>query len=146
MNKYLAGFIAGFVATVVLSVLMMLKEQMGLMPQFNVIQDFNQFFGTENVLVGWILHFGLGTFIWGGIFVILVPALKGSYWLRGIYFGIIAWFLMMIGYMPVMAHGFFGMNLGLQVIIATLVLHIIYGFVLGLTYGAFPKKIEVTKY
>ncbi|WP_133130760.1 DUF6789 family protein [Legionella yabuuchiae] len=140
MNKYLVGFISGFIATAVLSLLMMLKAQMGLMPQFNVIRDFNQFLGSETPIVGWIIHFLLGSFIWGVLFALLAPALMGAYWLRGISFGIIAWLLMMFGYMPVMDHGFFAAELGVQVIIATLVLHIIYGFVLGLAYGLMPKK------
>lgn len=140
MNKYLAGFIAGFIATAVLSLLMMLKAQMGLMPQFNVVQDINLFFGAEIVLVGWIVHFLLGTFIWGGLFVLLSSVLIGAYWIRGICFGIIAWLLMMVGYMPVMDHGVFAVALGMPIMIATLVLHIIYGFVLGLIYGFLPKS------
>ncbi len=143
MNKYLVGFIAGFISTAVLSLLMMLKAQMGLMPQFNVIRDFNQFFGAETPIVGWLIHFILGTFIWGGVFALFVPVLKGAYWLRGISFGVIAWLLMMVAYMPVMTHGFFAVELGVQVMIATLVLHIIYGFVLGLTYGLLPRKIKI---
>jgi len=141
MNKYLIGFIAGFIATVILSLLMMLKAQMGLMPEFNVISDFSQFFKTESPIVGWIIHFIIGSIIWGGLFALFLPFLKGAFWIKGIFFGIIAWLLMMVAYMPVMGHRTFAIELGVQVIMATLVLHIIYGFVLGLSYGFLSKKI-----
>ena len=140
MNKYFVGFLAGFIATTILSLLMILKEQMGLMPQLNVIRDFNQYLGAATPILGWIIHFILGTLVWGCLFVLLSPALNGPYWLKGIYFGIIAWLLMMVGYMPVMDHGFFAANLGVQITIATLVLHLVYGFVLGLIYGLIPKE------
>lgn len=139
MNKYIVGFISGFVATVILSVLMIMKAKIGLMPQFNVIRDFTLFFGATTPMVGWILHFILGTFLWGGIFAFLVSSLQGAFWLRGVLFGIGAWLLMMVAFMPVMQHGFFAIQLGFPVVIATLVLHLIYGFFLGLIYGWLPK-------
>lgn len=140
MNKYIAGFIAGFLATLILSFLMFLKAQVGLMPEFNVIRDINEFAGAETHAIGWIVHFLLGTFVWGEIFVLLLPVLKGTDWLRGIYFGLIAWALMMVGYMPLMGHGLFASELGLLIMLATLLLHILYGFVLGLAYGFLPKR------
>lgn len=50
-------------------------------------------------------------------------------------FGVIAWLAMMIVFMPLAGHGFFAMRLGLMAAVATLLLHLIYGLVLGLVYG-----------
>jgi len=146
MNKYLRGIIAGLIATIFLSLLMLLKAEMGLMPQFDVIGDLSQFFAVENRIVGWIIHFIMGSVIWALIFVFIVTFLKGPYWIRGLFFGVLAWLLMMLVYMPVMGHGLFAVNLGTQVMIATLVLHLIYGIVLGLVYGWFPRKIPIERY
>src|SRR6516164_4136093 len=55
--------------------------------------------------------------------------------LNGILFRIGAWILMMVLVMPMAGAGLFGMALGIMVPIATLVLHLIYGAVLGGTYG-----------
>ncbi len=140
MNKYLAGFAAGFLATLILALLMALKQHWGLMPGFDVIEDINEFFGSDYVVLGWVVHFILGTFIWGGVFAILLPVLLGPYWLKGLIYGILAWLLMMVGYMPMMEHGLFATELGLHVLIASLLLHLIYGLVLGLVYGWLPRK------
>jgi len=74
--------------------------------------------------------------VWGSLFPIfdaIVPG--GSHWLKGTLFGIGAWLLMMILVMPMAGAGLFGMALGIMVPIATLVLHLIFGAVLGGTYG-----------
>ncbi|MEX0627252.1 MAG: hypothetical protein WD230_01325 [Cucumibacter sp.] len=47
---------------------------------------------------------------------------------------------MMILPLPMAGAGFFGLNLGIGAPIATLVLHIIFGIVLGGTYGSLDQK------
>ena len=92
--------------------------------------------GASMPAVGWVPHFLIGTVVWGSLFPIFdakVPA--GSHWLNGILFGFGAWILMMVLFMPMAGAGLFGMALGIMVPIATLVLHLIYGAVLGGTYG-----------
>jgi hypothetical protein len=140
VNKQLAGIISGFLATVVISLLMVLKEKYGLIPDLNIIEDFSQYFSDESRTIGWVIHFVLGSIIWGGVFAIVMGILPGAYWFRGILFAIGVWALMMVGYMPVMEHGFFAKELGIEVIIATFVIHIIFGLVLGITFGFLYKE------
>lgn len=140
MNKYVSGIVAGFIATVVLSILMVIKKNMGVEPALNPVSDIMQFLGTTNMIVGWVGHFILGSVVWGIIFVIIKNILPGKYWWRGILYGIILWLVMMVIYMPVMGWGFFAMKLGGKAVVMTLVLHVIYGFVLGLVYGGLVKK------
>jgi len=128
--------VAGFVATIVLSILMLFKQQMGLMPQLNPIEMLTNMVGGSAPAAGWILHFLIGTVVWGTLFPILDASLPdSSHWINGIVFGIAAWLLMMIVVMPMAGAGLFGRNLGMMAPIATLVLHIIYGAVLGSIYG-----------
>lgn len=129
------AILAGFVATVVLSILMILKSMMGLMPSLNVIHMLGHMTGTGPV-GGWVAHFAIGSIAWGIGFRLLFGVLPGVMpWVKGIVFAVGAWLLMMIVVMPMAGAGFFGMHLGLMAPVMTLVLHIIFGVVLGAVYG-----------
>jgi hypothetical protein len=91
----------------------------------------------SGMLMGWITHFMIGAVVWGGLFAFLEPLLPGgSLWLKGVSFGIGAWVLMMVAVMPMAGAGLFGMKLGMAAPVMTLVLHIIFGAVLGGVYAA----------
>lgn len=146
MNKYSAGLIAGFVATLVLSGLMLIKAAMGLMPHLNVIAMLAGMAHAKmgmpaTPIVGWVLHFFIGTVVWGLLFAALFGVIPGGKaWLKGIVFGIFAWVLMMIGPMPMAGAGLFGLHLGMPAPVMTLILHIVFGLVLGATYNALRSK------
>lgn len=132
----LKGVAAGFAATFVLSALMVMKSMVGLMPELDVIAMISKILGAS-LLMGWIAHFMIGTAVWGGLFVWLAPYLPGgSYWLKGVIFGVGAWLMMMIAVMPMAGAGLFGISFGMMAPVMTLVLHIIFGVVLGGVYGA----------
>jgi len=128
-----AGVISGFVATVVLSILMVAKAKMGVMPELNAIKMLAGMMGSPLVM-GWVAHFVIGTIIWGVLFAVLVNKLPGGVMGGAIIFSIGAWLLMMIGPMPMAGAGLFGLNIGVMAPVATLILHIIWGIVLGFTY------------
>jgi hypothetical protein len=135
------GMVAGFVATVVLSALMIMKSMMGLMPELNVIAMLAKMMGASSPVAGWVAHFAIGAIIWGGLFALLNPHLPGqSHWLKGIIFAVGAWLLMMIAVMPMAGAGLFGAQFGMMAPVMTLVLHIIFGAVLGGVYGAESPK------
>jgi len=134
MNNIGKGMIAGFVATAVLSMLMLMKSAMGLMPELDIISMLSGMMGS-GLAMGWIAHFMIGTVIWGGLFALFGPKLPGgSFWLKGVIFGVGAWLLMMLAVMPMAGAGVFGMNLGMVAPVMTLMLHLIYGTVLGGVY------------
>ncbi len=141
MRKIKKSMIAGFVATVVLSVLMVMKMMMGVMPELNAIRMMTTMahgmMGTPAVpVVGWVMHFIIGTVIWGVLFALIGKSLPGGgYAGKGMSFGVLAWVLMMVMVMPMAGAGFFGLSLGLMAPVMTLVLHLIYGAVLGGLYG-----------
>ena len=128
-----AGLISGFIATVVLSILMVAKTKMGVMPDLNAIKMLAGMMGGS-LAMGWAAHFMIGTVIWGGLFAVLVDILPGSIMFSAILFSIGAW-LMMMGPMPMAGAGLFGLQLGMMAPAATLMLHIIWGVVLGLSYS-----------
>ena len=134
MNNNLRGIIAGLVATIVLSILMLLKGMMGMMPELNVIKMLAGQMGGSPVM-GWLAHFVIGVIIYGLAFANLRGLLPGgSNLVKGIVLSIVGWLIMMIAVMPMMGAGLFAMNMGMMATVATLVLHIIFGLVLGLTY------------
>ena len=69
-SNIIKGIIAGFAATVVLTLFMMLKKTMGVMPELDpvhMIADMAaQNLGIEpNIIIGWVMHFGIGSVAWG---------------------------------------------------------------------------------
>lgn len=142
-NHITKGIYAGFIATIALSVLMVLKALMGMLPKMNAIKMLasmaHGYLGTPIVpLVGWLLHFIIGSVVWGILFALVydrIPAHTPPG--KGLLFGTAAWLLMMNMIMPMAGAGLFGLHLGIGAPIATLVLHWIYGIVLGMVYGKF---------
>ncbi|PKP70683.1 MAG: hypothetical protein CVT82_05940 [Alphaproteobacteria bacterium HGW-Alphaproteobacteria-4] len=134
MKNLTAGFVAGFVATAVLSVLMVAKTMMGVMPELDVAKMLGMMMGTGEAM-GWVGHFMIGTIAWGGGFALLYGLIPGgSATGKGIVFGIVAWLMMMIAVMPMAGAGLFGMAMGIMAPMMTLVLHIIFGAVLGYVF------------
>lgn len=146
MNKYLSGLLAGFIATLVLSLLMVLKGAMGLMPHLNVIAMLSHMLHARMGLpaspaTGWVMHFLIGSVAWGLAFAALFDRLPGrKAWQKGVVFSIGAWLLMMLVPMPMAGAGLFGAHLGLPAPIMTLVLHMIFGAVLGASFAALRRE------
>jgi uncharacterized membrane protein YagU involved in acid resistance len=134
------GVLAGIAATVVLSVLMVMKAAMGLMPELNPIAMISNMLGMP-MPVGWVMHFMIGI-IWGIAFALTSRMFPGAFWLRGMLFSIAPWLVMMIVMMPMAGAGLFGMNLGMPAPVMTLMLHLIFGAVLGAVYGARATRVK----
>ncbi len=135
MNNLVKGAIAGFVATIVLSALMVIKGMMGLMPELNVIAMLAGMMKT-GATMAWLAHFILGAIVWGVGFAVLQGSIPGGNSIvKGIVFGIGVWVMMMVAVMPMAGAGMFGMNLGMMAPVMTLMLHVIFGAVLGGVYG-----------
>lgn len=131
---------AGFGATLILSFIMIIKASMGLMPAMNAIALLthmaHQMLGTPPApAIGWILHFLIGSVLWGLAFLALIPVLPGKTPVpKALSFSVLAWLLMMLVLMPLAGQGLFALHIGIPAAIATLVLHLIWGAVLGLIY------------
>jgi uncharacterized membrane protein YagU involved in acid resistance len=134
------GIGAAFIATLVLSMIMLMKQAMGVMPQLNPIEMITHMAGSSTPLVGWIGHFFIGTILWGVIYAWIEPKLSGPHWMRGAIFGTGAWLMMMVVLMPMAGAGLFGMQLGFMAPVSTLMLHWIYGAVLGGVFGAWTQQ------
>jgi hypothetical protein len=136
MNKLTNGVIAGTVATVVLSVMMVMKGMMGVMPELDIISMLAGMMGASAV-VGWIMHFMVGAG-YGIAFSQINGFLPGNFIVKGIIIGVLGWLVMMVMLMPMMGAGIFAMKMGMMAPVMTLMLHIAFGAVLGFVY----KKLQ----
>ncbi|MGE3289777.1 MAG: DUF6789 family protein [Geminicoccaceae bacterium] len=134
MSNLGKGMIAGFAATVVLSVLMVLKQMTGLMPELNPIGMLTSMAGASSPIVGRIMHFIIGSVLWGGLFALVAPNLPGGHIGGGMIFATGAWVLMMIAVMPMAGAGLFGLGIGMAAPVMALMLHLVFGAVLGWVY------------
>ena len=130
------GLIAGFLGTSVLAVLMIGQSFLGVLPELRAVDLVQVLSNMNPIVAAWVGHFIIGTVLWGGLFVWLYPHLPSDVpWMKGVVFGAGAWFFMMVVVMPLAGVGFFGLSEGTIVPAATLGMHVIFGFVLGLVYG-----------
>ena len=117
------GIIAGFLATLALSAV------------FDPIAWLARWGDVLPPTFGWLLHFMVGSFLWGAVFAIVHPVMRGPSWLRGILFGLGAWLVVMLALMPLTRAGLFGLSLGFVAPLVMLVVHLSYGALLGSIYG-----------
>ncbi|WP_308874104.1 DUF6789 family protein [Thiothrix subterranea] len=133
MNNVSKGIVAGLVATVVLSILMVMKNSMGMLPEMDIIKMLASMMGGA-IMMGWAMHFmvGAGYGVALSVFHGMLPG--SSLLVKGMVLGVIGWLVMMLMLMPMMGAGLFGLNFGMMASVATLMLHVIFGAVLGVSY------------
>lgn len=137
MSNISKGLAAGLVATIVLSALMVTKAAVGVMPELDLPRMIAGMMGRADMLaVGWIVHFMIGIVIYGLAIALLGARLPGAGHVgHGVLIAAIGWLVMMVTLMPMAGAGLFGMQLGFMAPMMTLVLHLIFGAVLGWFYG-----------
>lgn len=145
MKMWNKGLLAGLAATAVLSVLMVVKSVIGLMPAMNVIEMLTQlaadYLGLPaSPVVGWAAHLVIGVVLWGLVFAGTYETWPGPAPIKGAVFSVMIWLLMMSMFLPMAGAGFFGVNIGPAAAVATLVLHLIFGLVLGGVFGR-PRSL-----
>jgi hypothetical protein len=108
---------------------------MDLVPELNLIRLLVNL-GSISVVQAWMDHFIIGVVVWGLLFGVYDSmARRPAHWLKGIIFGVFAWLVMMVLFMPLAKAGIFGSKIGPIAAVVTLMYHLVYGAVLGTTYG-----------
>jgi hypothetical protein len=130
MDKIGRGIIAGFLATIALSAML------------DPIAMLVRTAGILSPTLGWLLHFLVGTLVWGAGFALVHDWLRGPSWLRGILFGIGAWLLVVITVVTVTRLGLFGFELGFATPLAMLAIHVVFGALLGGIYDLLGSSPE----
>ena len=137
MKNFLKAMVAGLVATIVLSLLMVMKGAMGIMPQLDLPRMIAGMMGMPDApMLGWAVHFFIGVVVYGAALALLDEHLPGDSKMgHGVLLATVGWLMMMVVLMPMAGAGLFGLNLGISAPIMTLMLHLIFGAVLGAYYG-----------
>ena len=124
MDKIGRGIIAGFLATIARSAML------------DPIAMLVRTAGILSPTLGWLLHFLVGTLVWGAGFALV------QQWLRGVEFGIGAWLLVVVTVVVMRRLGLFGVDLGFATPLAMLAIHMVFGALLGGIYdllGSSPQ-------
>jgi hypothetical protein len=141
----LAGFVASVGMVLAFGVAFAAALVLGRLP-VPVISDW--FRGlTNNALIdtaGPNLYAATAIFFFGGLLwsmlygLVFEPRLKGRSWERGLKFALIPWLFSLAIFMPLVGGGVLGMGLGAGPlpILGNLVLHAVWGAVLGVVYGS----------
>lgn len=96
--------------------------------------------------VGWLVHSFIGVVIYGAVLALLDERLPGDsrVW-HSVLIAIVGWLLMMLLLMPMAGAGLFGLGLGIWAPVMTLMLHLIFGAVLGAYYGHSLARVPANR-
>jgi len=118
------AFLSGIIATAVMSALIFISPSLGF-PRMPVWEILANAFGIP-VLAGWIIHFLIGILLAGIYILFFKKRLPGNYVLKGMIFSLFPFFLAQV-------FSLFGGKISLILTLRSLIGHLVYGFVLGLT-------------
>ena len=116
---------------------MVMKGMIGIMPALDLPKMIAGMMGAPDTpILGSAVHFMIGVVLYGFAIALLDARLPGRSSVgHGVLIGFGGWLIMMILMMPMAGIGLFGMTLGMMAPMMTLVLHLIFGAVLGWTFG-----------
>ena len=129
------GIIAGLLASAAASGAIFLGSLAGALPAADPVRSVSGVTLSPPGL-SWVMHFVVGTFLWGPLLTVLSPILPFPFWFKGVVFGALAWLLMLLatwGADPASPP---------QASPGPILLHLLFGAVLGWTYGALLDKAE----
>ena len=129
------GIIAGLVASATVSGAVFLGSLTGIVAAADPVRAASGVMLSPTGL-SWVLHFAVGTFLWGPLLAVLSPVLPSPFWFLGVVFGALAWLLMLLvtwGADPAAPP---------QASPGPILLHLLFGAVLGWTYGALLDRAE----
>ena len=133
MERIRPGLIAGFIGVSISTLTNVVCRVLGLFPEAMDLKYMAEVFvdpardPVPAFLLGIVIHLALGT----GVGVVYVLLVKPHTVLTGVVFMAINWLLMMVILFPLTHRGFFGLAAGTIMPIATLVLNLEYGVIVG---------------
>ena len=127
----LKAMIAGIAGTVAMTIVSVYLAPMMGMPKMNPAEMLAGQMGGSMVM-GWAGHFMIGI-VFAIAYAFVAESLPGAPWLRGALFGIAPWLLAQAAVMPMMGMSFFSGSMVMAG--GSLIGHVIYGAVVGATYG-----------
>jgi hypothetical protein len=149
----LSGFVATGVMTVILVPAYFVALSLGSPdPQATTLQSWLWGLANNNLtqwtqtasLVAVGVHFATGM-AWALVYATIAePRLRGPAWRRGVVFSLAPWVLSLVVFLPAVGGGLFGFALGAGPlpILGNLIVHLVYGAVLGIFYGSESDRFQ----
>lgn len=133
-KRFTSGFGWGVVATIAMSTFMILGVMTGKSPlpkpiPLAIVSSILGESTPKPLLIGLAIlsHLAYGGF-WGALLATLTKRVTVG---KGVGLGIFLWFVMQITVLPFVGWGIFGSAISPAIAVSTLVLHLIYGVILG---------------
>lgn len=142
--KIARATLAGVAGTAAMSALILVELVVHL-PTVAIGQVLGSSLGLASALpsvgaeLGWVLHFVIGVIlalVYAGLFVSRLP---GAPWVRGLLYGILVFLLAQVAFMPFVGGGFFSRG-DPELILGSLLGHLLYGGIIGWVYGLPPTN------
>ena len=136
MERIKTAFMGGLVATFVVGSMLLMNNATHRLPRLGIGRSLASILGLhDNLFVGWLLFAVLGIFVFSAVFAMAAPRIPvKAYLFKGLLFGTACWLLMMVVFMPLAGQGLFAFDRGHIVAALCLVLNLVYGLILSLTY------------
>ncbi len=129
------GIIAGLVASAAISGAILLGTLAGIVPTADPVRALSGVM-LSPIGLSWVLHFAVGTILWGPLLAVLSPILPSPFWFRGVVFGAFAWLLMLL--VTWAANPASPPQADLEPIL----LHLLFGAVMGWIYSVLLDRTE----
>ena len=141
MDNTIKGMGAGLIASVVMLVLLYAKQALGILSETDFVQlitdAFHRLGAPPAAATGWIALLAVGTLLWGGLFGAFNHFLPGETELgKGLWFSVFAWLVMLVALLSLENVDIFADMVDWSVAGVALVLHLIFGAILGATYAS----------
>ncbi len=145
MFDILRGLVASLIATMAILLVFLLTDLAGLSFSLNTMPLLGEVSLRKNPflvspIIGWAIHFLIFSLIWS--FLYTLAATKESVHSArnfAIGFCLFAWLVMMVLTMPLAGNGYFALQKGLWAPLFALLLHLIWGWVVGFVYELLPS-------
>lgn len=142
------AMLAGVIGSVAHSMLMAIRDFVGVIPKFQPYDDMQRILHT---VVGgafsgvtWTIPFITGALFVGFLFGRIYRYLPGNEFIgKGIFFGILVWLIMGLVFFPLVGHGFFAVGLGLGIKPAMLMFAMLVTY--SLTMSAVYDRLNALK-
>jgi hypothetical protein len=153
LRNLLGSFVAGLAGTAAHVVLMLLKTQLGLVPQFQPYAELQRGVAlltgaTPSPTAVYLLTFVNGALVWGFVFGRIFRFLPGVTPLRkGLFFAFCAWTISGLVMFPLLGRGPFAWNLGLGTAPAALMLVMlsVYSLAMSFSYAALAGRDGISR-
>ena len=135
---------AGLIGTAAMTALLLVEPSIGL-PKIAMGQVLGSSLGLASALpsvgpaLGWGLHFVIGALLALVYAGLLATRLPGSPLARGVVYGALVFLLAQVAFMPFVGGGFFSRG-DVELILGSLLGHLLYGAPVGWVYGPVPAR------